>query len=597
MLKSIKTMGLRSTFFMHLGVSVLLSLLVIGCNEDDEVEVKDVGFLKINVELDEKKGQIATDDLVVEVFNEQDEMITSYDNYSEITEPIELDEGSYYVTVHSDGQPNVAFDSPYCAGTSSLFTIEKGQEQEVTVNLKLAGVKVTVMYNESVRNDFTDWQTTALTNSGNLIFTKEETRSGYFIAGEDIDLSMGLTLSNNEVRTVSGRIQNTQAQDHYIVNIDYSLQNGGISTSIIVNEDIKGVIFKIESGTFSRIFESIGTSYPLDLIESNDGDFVIAGSWIAQFDGFSLSRVMQLDQWGNDVWIKDFSVDFANSLTWGVSQTLDGGYITSGFGGDPGSASSFVRKQDGNGNLDWTSFPSKDLGPNRHVQEQLYNVMEDSDGNIVAVGGHTVQAGVYDSWVVKLDQSGNELWEVSIGDGENGENDAAVNIFEASDKDYIIVGTYGYQGRVLKLSNDGQTIRWETPVSMRFVSALVSSCQRADGTIAILGNSLADNIITTLDEDGNLLSQSITSASVRAINNTTDGGFIVGGTANDDFWYAKLDTNGNILWEKVLVHEGSNTIISILEASDGGFVMSGTTGDFNRPDYLIVKVDADGNLL
>ncbi|PSG90142.1 hypothetical protein [Aurantibacter aestuarii] len=104
---------------------------------------------------------------------------------------------------------------------------------------------------------------------------------------------------------------------------------------------------------------------------------------------------------------------------------------------------------------------------------------------------------------------------------------------------------------------------------------------------------------------------------------TQDGGFVLTGYAsssdgdvsqnfgNQDFWITKLDSSGNITWEKSFGFNGSDRAYAIIQTQDSGYLISGvldvtaSAGQGNTlqannqlhagGDYWAVKLDATGN--
>lgn len=107
----------------------------------------------------------------------------------------------------------------------------------------------------------------------------------------------------------------------------------------------------------------------------------------------------------------------------------------------------------------------------------------------------------------------------------------------------------------------------------------------------------------------------------RSIVSTSDNGFIITGfsqssdgdvTENNglyDFWLAKLDANGNILWKKTFGFSGTDQSYSIIQTNDGGYLVNGildvtaSGGQGNSRyanrhaggDYWVIKLDESGN--
>jgi hypothetical protein len=116
--------------------------------------------------------------------------------------------------------------------------------------------------------------------------------------------------------------------------------------------------------------------------------------------------------------------------------------------------------------------------------------------------------------------------------------------------------------------------------------------------------------------------------SASSIQQTSDGDYIVAGftyskdgdvSGNHDYygyngylndgWVVKLDTSGNLLWQKCLGGSLSDVTSSIQQTSDGGYIVAGKTnsydgdvsgyhyGLFGRYDYWVVRLNPSGNLL
>ncbi len=100
------------------------------------------------------------------------------------------------------------------------------------------------------------------------------------------------------------------------------------------------------------------------------------------------------------------------------------------------------------------------------------------------------------------------------------------------------------------------------------------------------------------------------------IQATTDGGYILGciGGSGDgqqtgnhgqqDYWIVKLDSLGNITWEKSYGGPAADQLESIQLTRDGGYICAGTTwgtggnvsGVMGQTDIWVIKLDSLGNL-
>ena len=134
-------------------------------------------------------------------------------------------------------------------------------------------------------------------------------------------------------------------------------------------------------------------------------------------------------------------------------------------------------------------------------------------------------------------------------------------------------------------------------------------------TVLICSVAVAQNKIITQKVAGGSADDRFSSLSL-----TSDGGYIVGGTSTSgasgnktqpsrgqqDFWIVKYDKNGAIEWDKTIGSEGSDALTGVQQTTDGGYIAGGTTdgrvsGDRTSPvigidNYWLVKLDKNGNI-
>jgi uncharacterized delta-60 repeat protein len=88
-----------------------------------------------------------------------------------------------------------------------------------------------------------------------------------------------------------------------------------------------------------------------------------------------------------------------------------------------------------------------------------------------------------------------------------------------------------------------------------------------------------------------------------AIQQTTDGGYIVAGSTNssgagqDDFWVFKLNSTGGMVWQKTYGGSGEDDAYSIEQTSDGGYIVAGSSNSFSSSGSLqawVLKLDSTG---
>ena len=118
-----------------------------------------------------------------------------------------------------------------------------------------------------------------------------------------------------------------------------------------------------------------------------------------------------------------------------------------------------------------------------------------------------------------------------------------------------------------------------------------------------------DAWILRLDSSGNVQWQKTYGGTgsdrVNSIRETPDGGFVAaGGTSSfgagmDDFWILKLSSSGSIQWQRSIGGSASDFASSIYPTSDGGYVVAGFTNSFAPAgtNTLVVKLDASGTVI
>ncbi len=320
-----------------------------------------------------------------------------------------------------------------------------------------------------------------------------------------------------------------------------------------------------------------------------DGGFAVAGQTnssngdVSSKNGFSDAWVVKLDASGNLVWQKTVggpNLDDARAIT----ATSDGGFVVAGVMPSDGSSDAWVVKLDASGNTVWQKTYG---GTSSDVANAITAT---SDGGFVVVGTTASNDGdvsgnngSFDYWILKLNASGELLWQKTLG-GSDADFGEAITL--AGDGGYVVAG--------YSSSNDGD----------------VSG-----------NNGERDAWVVKLDASGNLVWQKSLGGSnqdfATAITMTSDMGFVVSGpTASSDgdvtgnkgsrdFWVVKLDASGNLVWQKTLGSTGFDVSNAVVTTSDGGIVVAGgvptNDGDVTENkggyDIWVVKLNASGNLV
>jgi len=315
--------------------------------------------------------------------------------------------------------------------------------------------------------------------------------------------------------------------------------------------------------------------------------------------------------------------------------TKDGGLIAGGYSGSNksgektensrGGSDYWVVKLDRLGKIQW----DKTIGGNS--SDELSSLQQTSDGGYILGGGSSSDISgektensrgdeEYDYWAVKLDSFGNIQWDKTIG-GNN--LDEITSLQQTSDGGYILggysssdksgektqnsSGTYDYW--VVKLNSLGN-IQWDKTIGGSGYDFLTSLQQTGDGGYILGGYSSSDKSgekthnsrgtydywVVKLNSLGNIQWDKTIGGSgydfLAALQETSDGGYILGGssysnksgekTENNrgkqlarDYWVVKLNEHGKIHWDKTIGGNDHDGLLSLQQTSDGGYILSG----------------------
>lgn len=238
-------------------------------------------------------------------------------------------------------------------------------------------------------------------------------------------------------------------------------------------------------------------------------------------------------------------------------------------------------------------------------------------GYIVAGGTHSSAAGQADCWVLKLSTDGNEQWHKTHGGSDS---ESANEIIHTNDGDYVVVGykfsdiTGEMDVWIMKMDSHGD-MRWQYTYGGKKDDVANSVRQTNDGGYIVAGRTWSsgaggsDAWILKLTYYGSMIWQKTYGGKghdvANSIKQTSDGGYIVAGEKSSfeaqqaDLWVLKLDSKGEVEWDKTYGGAKYEVANSILPISDGGYIVAGGTHTFGAggSDAWILKVDAYGDLL
>ena len=350
--------------------------------------------------------------------------------------------------------------------------------------------------------------------------------------------------------------------------------------------------------------------YSVAFEPTSDGGYIMGGYSSSNASGDKTEN----SNGGTDIWI--VKINATGNIQWqntiggsgedfllSIKQTTDGGYILgassdSNISGDKtensrGGLDYWIIKLNSTGSITW----QKTYGGNQPDFEVF--VVQTTDGGYFA-GGYSdsnisgdktdPSNGQRDFWALKLDTTGNIVWQNSIG-GALVDRAAAVS-FQTADGGFLMCGQSTSNSGGDKTENSrGGNDYWIVKLG-------------ANGTVLwdkTIGGSGADIL--------------------RDVVQTTDGGFLLGGystsnvsgdkTENSrgdfDYWILKLNSTGNLVWQKTIGGSGVDYPRDVKQLADGNFMIAGwsnsnISGDKTvisqgGYDFWLVKLDTNGNII
>ncbi len=334
--------------------------------------------------------------------------------------------------------------------------------------------------------------------------------------------------------------------------------------------------------------------------------------------------LVQLDVFGNSVWQRHYGGSQVDELVTTI-KTADGGYLLGGTSHSDsdgnktedhiGSHDYWIVKTDSLGNIQWQN----DIGGRDN--DYLRSIIQTSDGGYFIAGisnsdstGDKITRSIgasFDIWVLKLDSAGNIQWQKQLGTYDDEE---VANVLQTPAGEYIIGSSTGSQYWLIKLDAFG-TQQLSKTFGGSNNEDLFSIAHTFDGGLILAGRSDSNlsgdktensygqydywivklNILLDIEWDktvgGSLRDNAF------QISQTINGEYVVGGSSlsgisgnkteanegSDDFWVVKLDTTGNLLWQKNiggLSSDGYNCSLKEIPGSQGQF-FAGLTSNSN----------------
>ncbi len=340
------------------------------------------------------------------------------------------------------------------------------------------------------------------------------------------------------------------------------------------------------------------------MVATLDGGYLLGGYSLSGISGDKSEEsrggydywIIKIDKDGNKEWDKTFGGN-GDDLLYSLIQTADGGYLLGGNSdSDKGSDKTdagkglfdyWIIKINSNGDKVW----DKDYGGTDF--DYFKSIVAASDGGYL-LGGYSqsgaggdksdTSRGMYDYWIVKIDDSGNKAWDKTFGGSKL---DELISMITTEDGGYILGG---------------------------------DSYSEIGGDKSEANNGFNDYWVIKIDQDGNKKWDKTFGGKsgdyFAALVATPDSGYILGGSSasgiggdkseankGSDYWLVKTDSNGKKIWDKTFGGPGNDELHTIVTTPDHGYLLAGKSnsaigGDKSEPsqgsyDFWILKLQGE----
>ena len=421
-------------------------------------------------------------------------------------------------------------------------------------------------------------------------------------------------------------------------NYIYKLLLTGLSLILLNLKVIAQIVWEKSYG--GSLYENANS-----IIQTKDGGYVVFGQdsscngdIVRACGGKYDLWVLKLSATGAIQWQKSFGGS-GDEEGYQIIQTKDKGYAMAAITFSPnlpgykgGGSDAWVLKLDSTGTVQWTKcFGGSGL-------DEATSIAQTKDGGYIVGGNSTSNDGDVtghhgvaspdtaakdDMWVMKLDSAGALKWQISVGGSKD---DGSNAILQANDGGYMVVGNSqssngDLAGKGNKGYNDWMVVKLTPAGALSWVKLYGGSAQddaanaitktKDGGYVIAGGDGSTDGDVTghhglpctaaecvdndcwviKIDSVGNLKWEKsyggLGNDNTFSVSTTKDGGYVLGAytSSNDgdvtgnhglyDFWVAKLDSVGKLQWQKALGGSGNDQAFCMLQTTDGGYAIAG----------------------
>lgn len=340
-------------------------------------------------------------------------------------------------------------------------------------------------------------------------------------------------------------------------------------------------------------------------------------------------------------WTRTYQGEDMDFLTpFSVVQTVDGGYVTAIFGNlrrvdDIGYEGHFttsyelqILKTESNGGVQWKlSYPTVEdpnhVTPTINTYAEKYVIVQTSDQGYVVAGGF---------WLFKVNAQGAVLWSRTyMLNDESSSYGNLYSMIQTSDGGFALAGSVDtYEGGKdfwLIKTNSAGVAQWNQTFNSGTYTDSVGNVnyrddeakcviQTSDGGYALAGSASLFSastssvtysawIVKTDAQGKQVWNRGYDLLNLQGyeyiIIQTSDNGYAIAGTQNDDFCLFKITSTNQFEWSKIYGDTQTDTPCALVQLEDNGYALAGTWTPTNttaiRNTMGLLRTDSSGQIL
>jgi hypothetical protein len=255
------------------------------------------------------------------------------------------------------------------------------------------------------------------------------------------------------------------------------------------------------------------------------------------------------------------------------------------------------------------------IGFERHYgtpyYDEAYYVQQTTDKGYVIAGCSDVAGG--DMYLIKTDAFGDTLWTRTFGGDRD---DGAWSAEQTKDGGYVLAGyTWSFAADrglhlyIVKTDSVGEE-QWQHIYDITGKAHSIK--QTLDGGYIVAGDvegNRSDLLLLKIDSNGDLIWQrsygGYFNEEGHSVLQTADGGYVAAGytfsfgSGNRSVYMIRTDSNGDTLWTRTYSKHKNSSANCIQETFDDGFILTGYTdiGGRDNSDIYLIKTDSNGDSL